>query len=75
MQQPRNYADPAKTVYIPAGALKFGIEFRHLRGDQGICIHVFGEVNGQEEPAGPKPCRPRTGCSRAFDTREGCLIP
>jgi hypothetical protein len=49
MQQQRNYADPAKTVYIPAGALKFGIEYRHLQGDQGICIHVFGEVHGQEE--------------------------
>jgi hypothetical protein len=49
MQQPRNYADPVKTIYIPAGALKFGIEYRHLQGDQGICIHVFGEVNGQEE--------------------------
>ena len=40
---------PNKTVYIPAGALKFGIEYRHLQGDQGICIHVFGEVNGREE--------------------------
>jgi len=49
MQQPRNYADPVKTVYIPSGALKFGIEYRHLQGDQGICIHVFGEVNGREE--------------------------
>jgi hypothetical protein len=49
MQQPRNYADPEKTVYISSGALKFGIEYRHLQGDQGICIHVFGEVNGREE--------------------------
>jgi hypothetical protein len=49
MQQPRNYADPVKTVYIPAGILKFGIEYRHLQGDQGVCIHVFGEVNGREE--------------------------
>lgn len=49
MQQPRNYADPEKTVYIPAGVLKFGIEYRHLQGDRGICIHVFGEVNGREE--------------------------
>jgi hypothetical protein len=49
MQQPRNYADPVKTVYIPAGVLKFGIEYRHLQGDQGVCIHVFGEVNGREE--------------------------
>jgi hypothetical protein len=49
MQQPRNYADPVKTIYIPAGLLKFGIEYRHLQGDQGICVHVFGEVNGQEE--------------------------
>jgi hypothetical protein len=49
MRPPRNYADPEKTVFLAAGILTFGIEYRHLQGDQGICIHVFGEVNGQEE--------------------------
>ena len=49
MERPRNYADPAKTTYIPAGPLTFGIEYRHLQTDQGICIHVFGDLNGKEE--------------------------
>ena len=49
MEQPRNYADPAKTTYISAGPLTFGIEYRHLRTDQGICIHVFGDLNDKEE--------------------------
>jgi hypothetical protein len=49
MERPRNYADPAKTTYIPAGPLTFGIEYRHLQTDQGICIHVFGDLNGSQE--------------------------
>ena len=49
MERPRNYADPAKTTYIPAGPLTFGIEYRHLQTDQGICIHVFGDLNGTQE--------------------------
>jgi hypothetical protein len=44
MERSRNYADPAKTTYIPAGPLTFGIEYRHLQNDQGICIHVFGDL-------------------------------
>ena len=49
MKRPRNDADPAKTTYIPAGPLTFGIEYRHLQDDQGICIHVFGDLNGNQE--------------------------
>ena len=49
MQRPRNYADPAKTTYIHAGPLTFGIEYRRLQTDQGICIHVFGDLNGNQE--------------------------
>lgn len=49
MERPRNYADPAKTTYFPAGSLSFGIEYRHLQNDQGICIHVFGDLEGQQE--------------------------
>ena len=49
MQPPRNYADPAQTVYIPAGMLRFGIEYRRLQNDQGICIHVFRGPNDQQD--------------------------
>ncbi len=49
MAATRNYADPAKTTYIPAGILTFGVEYRHLQNDRGICIHVFGELDDQEE--------------------------
>jgi hypothetical protein len=41
MQPARNYADLEKTIFIPAGALTFGIEYRHLQNDQGLCIHVY----------------------------------
>jgi hypothetical protein len=49
MERPRNYADPAKTTYIAAGPLTFGIEYRHLQNDQGICIHVFGDLDDNQE--------------------------
>ena len=49
MQPPRNYADPAQTVYISAGALRFGIEYRRLQNDQGICIHVFRGSDDQQD--------------------------
>jgi hypothetical protein len=49
MQPPRNYADPAQTVYIPAGRLRFGIEYRRLQNDQGICIHVFRGPDDQQD--------------------------
>ncbi len=49
MERPRNYADPAKTTYISVGPLTVGIEYRHLQTDQGICVHVFGDLNGKQE--------------------------
>ena len=49
MQPPRNYADPAQTVYISAGILRFGIEYRRLQNDQGICIHVFRGPDDQQD--------------------------
>ena len=49
MQQPRNYADPATTVYLSAGVLRFGIEYRRLQNDQGICIHVFCGPDDQQD--------------------------
>jgi hypothetical protein len=49
MEQPRNYADPARTAYIQAGALRFGIEYRRLQNDQGICIHVYCGPDDQQD--------------------------
>ena len=36
------------TVVIEAGAVRFGLEYRHLGGDRGQAIHVLGDVSGQE---------------------------
>ncbi|MBI3326705.1 MAG: hypothetical protein HYZ81_08390 [Nitrospinae bacterium] len=60
MERPRNYADPAKTIYIPAGALTFGMEYRHLQNDQGICIHVFRTADGQQDEVLRFDCFERT---------------
>lgn len=49
MEPVRNYADPAKTVFIPAGALLFGIEYRRLQNDRGLCIHVYRDRDGARE--------------------------
>jgi hypothetical protein len=35
-------------VVIDAGNIKFGLEFRELRNDRGMAIHVLGDVAGQE---------------------------
>ncbi|MCI0439297.1 MAG: hypothetical protein L0177_09225 [Chloroflexi bacterium] len=35
-------------VIIGDGLVKFGIEYRDLLRDQGVCIHALGEVDGQE---------------------------
>ncbi|MBI3326722.1 MAG: hypothetical protein HYZ81_08480 [Nitrospinae bacterium] len=56
MERQRNYADPAKTIYIPAGPPLFGIEYRHLQTDQGgrslrrVCLRRVTRV-------GRSPCR------------------
>jgi hypothetical protein len=33
---------------IEAGAIRFGLEYRHLASDRGQAIHVLGDVEGQE---------------------------
>jgi hypothetical protein len=35
-------------VVIDAGNIRFGLEFRELRNDRGMAIHVLGNVAGQE---------------------------
>ncbi|GIX49786.1 MAG: hypothetical protein KatS3mg131_3997 [Candidatus Tectimicrobiota bacterium] len=35
-------------VVIEAGNIRFGLEFRQLRNDRGVAIHVLGDVAGQE---------------------------
>lgn len=49
MQQTRNYADLEKTVFVSAGALTFGIEYRRLSNDRGVCIHVYGGQDYQQD--------------------------
>jgi hypothetical protein len=40
MQQPRNYADPEKTViFPPVPSVRYRVP--PSAGDQGICIHVL----------------------------------
>ena len=34
---------------IGTGKVKFGLEYRDLLSDQGVCINVFGEVEGEEQ--------------------------
>lgn len=54
-------------VVIEAGNIRFGLEFRQLRNDRGVAIHVLGDVAGQEiellafdcfEVGPPLPLRP-----------------
>ncbi len=35
-------------VIVGDGAIKFGLEYRDLVSDQGLCIHALGEVDGEE---------------------------
>ena len=35
-------------LIIEAGAIRFGLEYRHVGGDRGQAIHVLGDVAGQE---------------------------
>jgi hypothetical protein len=57
MQPPRNYADPAQTVYMPAGKLRFGLEYRRLQNDRDLCIHVYRGPNDQQDEVLRRPCR------------------
>jgi hypothetical protein len=33
---------------IEAGPVRFGLEYRHLSSDEGVAIHVLGDVGGEE---------------------------
>ena len=35
-------------LIIEAGAIRFGLEYRRLASDEGLAIHVMGDVAGQE---------------------------
>ena len=35
-------------VIIGDGKIKFGLEYRDLMSDQGLCIHALGDVDGEE---------------------------
>ena len=35
-------------VIIGEGAIKFGLDYRDLLSDQGLCIHALGDVDGEE---------------------------
>ena len=35
-------------IIIGEGKIKFGLEYRDLMSDQGVCIHALGEVDGEE---------------------------
>ena len=34
-------------VIVGNGAIKFGLEYRDLMSDQGLCIHALGETDGE----------------------------
>ena len=35
-------------VIVEAGPVRFGVEYRYLSNDEGVAIHVLGDVNGEE---------------------------
>ena len=35
-------------VMVGDGPIKFGLEYRDLMSDQGLCIHALGDVDGEE---------------------------
>ena len=39
---------PSSTTTVGEGKIKFGLEYRDLLSDQGVCIHVIGEVEGKD---------------------------
>ena len=36
------------SVIVEAGSVRFGIEYRHLTNDEGVAIHVLGDVGDEE---------------------------
>ena len=39
---------PAGSTRIAAGAVTFDLQYRALMADQGVCIHVLGDVSGKD---------------------------
>ena len=48
LKQRRTVTHNRGDVIIEAGNIRFGLEFRELRNDRGMAIHVLGDVAGQE---------------------------
>jgi hypothetical protein len=48
LKQRRTVTHNRGDVVIEAGNIRFGLEFRELRNDRGMAIHVLGDVAGQE---------------------------
>jgi len=48
LKQRRTVTHNRGDVVIEAGNVKFGLEFRELRNDRGMAIHVLSDVAGQE---------------------------
>lgn len=48
LKQRRTVTHNRGDVVIEAGNIKFGLEFRELRNDRGMAIHVLSDVAGQE---------------------------
>lgn len=48
VKQRRTVTHNRGDVVIEAGNVKFGLEFRELRNDRGMAIHVLSDVAGQE---------------------------
>ena len=48
LKQRRTVTHNRGDVVIDAGNIRFGLEFRELRNDRGMAIHVLGDVAGQE---------------------------
>jgi hypothetical protein len=48
MKQRRTVTHNRGDVVIEAGNIRFGLEFRELRNDRGMAIHVLSDVAGQE---------------------------
>lgn len=48
LKQRRTVTHNRGDVVIDAGNIRFGLEFRELRNDRGMAIHVLSDVAGQE---------------------------
>jgi len=48
LKQRRTVTHNRGDVVIDVGNIRFGLEFRELRNDRGMAIHVLGDVAGQE---------------------------